>query len=151
MKIKKTNNPDYGYTNKEELYLETQQHRNDVFRLMSCLALEIMETGYEHDWTKIRYFDNFAQDTLEREDGKDFKEREWYKIHTSEERHHLNTSVPNDVDLIDVLEFISDCVVAGKARSGKVDKRYLQIESDVLMAAFWNTIDKMIDEVDVVD
>ena len=28
--IKKTNNPDYGYTNKVELLEETNQHREDV-------------------------------------------------------------------------------------------------------------------------
>ena len=149
MKIKKTSDPQHGYENKDVLYIETEQHRNDVFRLMSLLALELMETGNEHDWSKIEYFDQFAQDTLERKDTPDFKSRPWYKVHTTEERHHLTANTPNDVDLVDVIEFICDCVVAGKARTGRVEKKYLELPADVLKKAFWNTVDKMTKEVKV--
>ena len=149
MKIKQTNNPEYGYETKEQLYLETEQHKMDVARLMSFLALELNEIGYNHDWTKIQYFEQFAQDTLERQDTPDFKSRDWYKIHTKEERHHLNANTPKDVDLLDVLEFICDCVVAGKARTGRVEKKYLELSEDILKKAFWNTVDKLIDEVQV--
>ena len=149
MKIKQTNNPEYGYETKEQLYLETEQHKMDVARLMSFLALELNEIGYNHDWTKIQYFEQFAQDTLERQDTPDFKSRDWYKIHTKEERHHLNANTPKDVDLLDVLEFICDCVVAGKARTGRVEKKYLELSGDILKKAFWNTVDKLIDEVQV--
>ena len=149
MKIKQTNNPEYGYESKEQLYLETEQHKMDVARLMSFIALELNEIGYNHDWTKIQYFDQFAKDTLERQDTPDFKSRDWYKIHTKEERHHLNVNTPKDVDLLDVLEFICDCVVAGKARTGRVEKKYLELSGDILKKAFWNTVDKLIDEVQV--
>lgn len=149
MKIKQTNNPEYGYESKEQLYLETEQHKMDVARLMSFIALELNEIGYNHDWTKIQYFDQFAKDTLERQDTPDFKSRDWYKIHTKEERHHLNANTPKDVDLLDVLEFICDCVVAGKARTGRVEKKYLELSGDILKKAFWNTVDKLIDEVQV--
>lgn len=149
MKIKQTNNPEYGYETKEQLYLETEQHKMDVARLMSFIALELNEIGYNHDWTKIQYFDQFAKDTLERQDTPDFKSRDWYKIHTKEERHHLNANTPKDVDLLDVLEFICDCVVAGKARTGRVEKKYLELSGDILKKAFWNTVDKLIDEVQV--
>ena len=149
MKIKQTSNPEYGYENKEQLYLETEQHKIDVARLMNFLALELNEIGYNHDWTKIQYFEQFAKDTLERQDTPDFKSRDWYKIHTKEERHHLKANTPKDVDLLDVLEFICDCIVAGKARTGKVEKKYLELSGDVLKKAFWNTVDKIIDEVQV--
>ena len=149
MKIKKTSDPQYGYNNKDVLYIETEQHRNDVFRLMSLLALELMETGNEHDWSKIEYFDDFAADTLLREENPDFKSRPWYDIHTKEERHHLSFKIPDDVDLIDVIEFICDSVVAGKARTGRVEKKYLELPADVLKKAFWNTVDKMTKEVKV--
>lgn len=149
MKIKQTNNPEYGYESKEQLYLETEQHKMDVARLMSFIALELNEIGYNHDWTKIEYFEQFAKDTLERQDTPDFKSRDWYKIHTKEERHHLNANPPKDVDLLDVIEFICDCVVAGKARTGRVEKKYLELSGDILKKAFWNTVDKMIDEVQV--
>ena len=149
MKIKQTNNPEYGYESKEQLYLETEQHKMDVARLMSFIALELNEIGYNHDWTKIQYFDQFAKDTLERQDTPDFKSRDWYKIHTKEERHHLNANTTKDVDLLDVLEFICDCVVAGKARTGRVEKKYLELSGDILKKAFWNTVNKIIDEVQV--
>ena len=149
LKIKKTSNPEYGYKNKDELYLETQQHRVDVARLMSFIALELNEIGYKHDWSKIEYFDQFAKDTLERQDTPDFKSRDWYKVHTKEERHHLNANTPKDVDLLDVLEFICDCVVAGKSRTGRVEKKYLELSAVILKQAFWNTVNKIIDEVEI--
>lgn len=149
LKIKKTNNPEYGYKNKDELYLETQQHRVDVARLMSFIALELNEIGYRHDWSKIEYFDQFAKDTLERQDTPDFKSRDWYKIHTTEERHHLNANTPKDVDLLDVLEFICDCVVAGKSRTGRVEKKYLELSAVILKQAFWNTVNKLTNEVEL--
>lgn len=149
MKIKKTSNPEYGYETKEQLYLETEQHRMDVFRLMTMIGLELIEAGHQHDWSKIEYFDKFAEDTLERQDTPDFKSRPWYKIHTKEERHHLTAETPKDVDLIDVLEFICDCIVAGKSRTGRVEKKYLEIPGETLKKAFWNTVNKVIDEVDV--
>lgn len=149
MKIRKTSNPDDGYNNKEVLYIETEQHRNDVYRLMSFLSLELLEAGYSHDWTKIKYFDDFAKDTLERQDSKDFKSRPWYKIHTKEERHHLNVHIQDDIDLIDILEFICDCIVAGKSRTGRVDKKYLELSGDTLKKAYWNTVRKLTEEVEV--
>ena len=147
MRIKQTSDPDKGYQNKDLLYVETQQHRNDVFRLMSLIALEIIETGNKHDWSKIKYFNEYAQDVQERPENPNFEEREWYKIHTTEERHHLGAEIPEDIDLIDIIEFISDSIVAGKARTGRVEKKYLELPGDILKKAYWNTINKMIKEV----
>lgn len=147
MRIRKTKNPEYGYKNKEELYIETEKHREDVFRLMSFIAIELIETGHKHDWTKVKYFDQFAKDTLERQDEPDFKSRDWYKLHTKEERHHLNNKIPEDIDLIDIMEFLCDCICAGIARSGRVEKKFLELPADVLKKAYWNTIDKMKGEI----
>ena len=145
--IKKTNNPDYGYTNKVELLEETNQHREDVCKVMNVIGELIMERGGLHDWTKIKYFDDFAKDTLERLDTPDFKSREWYKTHTTLERHHINANVPGDVDLIDILEMIVDCVCAGKARSGEVNPEFLMLKQGVLKKAYWNTVKKISDTV----
>lgn len=149
LKIKKTSNPEFGYNNKSVLYIETEQHRTDVFHLMSLLALELINIGHVHDWSKIEYFDQFAKDTLERQNTPDFKQRPWYQVHTEKERHHINAKKPKNINLLDILEFICDCVVAGKARSGEVDKSFLEIPDEVLREAFWNTIDKIIEEVEV--
>lgn len=50
---------------------------------------------------------------------------------------HLLSNCPDDVNLIDVLEMIVDCVCAGLARSG--DIRDLEINSEILDRAVKNT------------
>jgi hypothetical protein len=64
-------------------------------------------------------------------------------------RHHLTKKdgIPDDVNLIDVLDFISDCVVAGMARSGKVYP--LELPSELLQRAFDNTVSLLKAEVKV--
>ena len=47
--------------------------------------------------------------------------------------------VPADVNLIDVLDFISDCVMAGMARSGSVYP--LKLSPELLERAFQNTVE----------
>lgn len=37
------------------------------------------------------------------------------------ERHHLLSRTPEDVNLVDVFEYIADCVMAGMARTGEVN------------------------------
>ncbi|WP_107571899.1 hypothetical protein [Clostridioides difficile] len=44
---------------------------------------------------------------------------------------------PEDVNLIDILEMITDCVCAGMARSG--DVRPIEIDDDILNKALVNT------------
>jgi hypothetical protein len=89
----------------------------------------------EHDADKIKDIDGFHHDFLT-----GFKETKWWDNHRKDNRHHLLQAdgVPADVDLIDVLEMISDCVMAGMARSGSVYP--LKISSEVLMRAFQNTV-----------
>lgn len=147
--VKKTNNPEYGYEDKEELLMDTIHHIDDVRKVLTSLSFELVDRGDYHDWSKLEYFDNFAQDTLERQDTPDFKQREWYKIHTTEERHHINARVPEKVNLIDLLEMQVDCIVAGKTRSGAVDDRFLEIPDNVLKEAYWNTIELIKENVKV--
>lgn len=149
IKIKKTSNPDYGYTSKMKLYYDTRQHQFDVCKVMNRISKILRERGTYHDWSKIKFFTEFANDTLERLDTPDFKSREWYKIHTTNERHHINANVPDDVDLIDVLECICDCVVAGKARSGEVNLDFLVLNDTILEDAYWNTVNKISEMVTV--
>ena len=70
--------------------------------------------------------------------GTDFVNDEWYQLHIKAERHHLLSNCPSDVNLIDVLEMISDCVCAGMARSGEV--RDLEIDDNILKKAVNNTV-----------
>jgi len=68
-----------------------------------------------------------------------FKNTTWWDNHRKIARHHLleNDGIPKDVNLIDVLDMIVDCVMAGMGRSGSVYP--LNINPDVLMKAFNNT------------
>jgi len=54
----------------------------------------------------------------------DFKTQDWYELHKNKERHHLSveSGIPSDVNLIDVIEFLIDGVMAGMARSGSYRK-----------------------------
>lgn len=65
------------------------------------------------------------------------------------ERHHLNDSVPDDVNLVDVLEMVIDCTVAGLARSGEVYD--ITIPEDVIKKAIDNTKNMIIENSEVVD
>lgn len=145
--VKKTENPEYGYNSKEQLLRDTNQHRQDVGKVLGELSLYLFERGVAHDWSKLAFFEQFSQDTLERQDTPDFKSRPWYKIHTTKERHHVNANVPEDVDLIDLLEMIVDCVVAGKTRSGEVNNDFLILKDNILDDAYWNTVKKITDTV----
>ena len=58
-----------------------------------------------------------------------------------------NDGCPADVNLIDVLEFVADCVMASMARSGSVYP--LQLTPDVLERAFQNTVELLKSQVAV--
>ena len=149
--VTQTDNPEDGYDDKDKLFYDVEQHRQDVAKVMDMLSNHLHDIGVLHDWTKIQYFNDFAKDTLERQDTPDFKEREWYNIHTLYERHHINANVPDDVDLFDVLECIVDCIVAGKTRSGSVNHDFLVLSQSVINDAYWNTVKKIESNVIVSD
>lgn len=56
--------------------------------------------------------------------------------------------VREDVDLVDVIECVVDCVMAGLARSGKT--RPIEIPADVLLKAVQNTANKLVSLVEVI-
>lgn len=123
----------------EDLSNETNIHREDVKNVLYFLASKLEEAGDKHDWTKKererQFYDSF---TSAKEKGLDFKKDAWYKYHVTTERHHIASHVAKDINLIDVIEMISDCCCAGLARSGKIYD--IDIKPDVLMKAFNNTV-----------
>ena len=70
-------------------------------------------------------------------------------MHCQTERHHLNEHCPDDVNLIDVIEMICDCVCAGMARSGSVYP--VTISSEILQKAVENTVNMCIESVVLTD
>ena len=131
---------------REEFNDANESHINDVKRLTRSFCDEMLERISHHDWTKMSepYATMFYDDMKANiEDGKEpFVDMEWYKLHVNTERHHLNDRVPDDVDLIDVVEKLVDCVSAGMARSGSVYD--VTVPDVVLQKAVANTVFKMI-------
>ena len=89
------------------------------------------------NYKKIETREGRKEKTLAKEKDTNFKDSDWYKYHTTEERHHLNTRVPEDVNLIDIIEYLCDCICAGYARSGSV--YHIDITNDTLRKAYENT------------
>ena len=132
----------------EQFQEANDSHRDDVNKVISVLSLMLSENGVKHDWTKKSEEKMFYKDFLATlNDGKDFVSGEWYQLHVNTERHHLLSRCPDDVNLLDVIEMIVDCVCAGKTRSGEV--RDLEISTDILEKALKNTV-KLVDDMTVV-
>ena len=123
----------------EDFSNETNIHREDVKNVLYFLASKLEEAGDKHDWTKKererQFYNSF---TAAKEKGLDFKKDAWYKYHVTTDRHHIASHVAKDINLIDVIEMISDCCCAGLARSGEI--RDIEIKPDVLMKAFNDTV-----------
>lgn len=127
----------------EEFSYANRSHKDDVENLMGVFADDISARGRDHDWTKViePYRSMFYRDMCNTMEGRiDFFNGEWSKLHYEKlERHHLNRHCPEDVNLIDVIEMLCDCVVAGKARSGDVYD--IDISGTVLQNAVKNTVE----------
>lgn len=127
----------------EQFKEANNSHIADVGNVMFKLSDMLKDNGCKHDWTKKSEEKMFYSDFIEAmAGGIDFVSGEWYKLHVNTERHHLLSRCPEDVNLLDVVEMIVDCVCAGKTRSGEV--RDLEISTDILEKALKNTV-KLVD------
>lgn len=141
--IKKSPNADSrtakeGFT-LDELEISTLNHISDVEKALLRFEIMLSQAGSMHDWTKKAYLEEFYSAMMTHEPGEDFKNGPWYQMHINRERHHLLSKAPDDVNLMDVLEYIADCVMAGLARSGEVSE--LVIPDELLQSAFKNTVE----------
>jgi hypothetical protein len=129
-----TRSCDFSQVSKETLLASSRQHIGDVQAAMGFFGILLCEQAEWHDADKLSNIDGFHRDFLT-----GFKETAWWDEHRHINRHHLLDAdgVPEDVNLIDVLELIADCVMAGMARTGSVYP--LNIDPSVLMRAFQNT------------
>jgi hypothetical protein len=122
-------------------------HIDDVRKGMEYLAVLLRECGKRHDWTKLQHFDSFYRQFNDAQKSGCWGNGWYDKIHCVQERHHINDVCPEDVTLIDVLEHIVDCVMAGKARSGEFKQDVLG--AGVLERAYANTQKVISDAVSV--
>lgn len=102
---------------------------------MAFFSGKLVESAGEHDYDKLTAIDWFHADFVT-----GFKQTGWWDNHRRIHRHHLDKEdgVPEDVNLLDVLEHVADCVMAGMARSGNVYE--LKLSDDLLQRALRNTV-----------
>ncbi len=127
---------DYANTEKKTLLDSSVQHIRDVRRGIDFFHALLSEAANNHDTDKLTDIDGFHRDFVT-----GFKATTWWDAHRKLNRHHLLQAdgVPVDVNLIDVLDMIADCVMAGMGRSGSVYP--LTITPELLKTAFDNTVD----------
>jgi hypothetical protein len=133
---------DFTKVSKETLLVSSRQHIRDVRQALAFFMARLVEAGERHDTDKISDIDGFHADFVT-----GFKVTDWWDRHRKLNRHHLTEEdgIPADVNLIDVLDFIADCVMAGMARSGSVYP--LQLSPELLERAFQNTVELLKREV----
>lgn len=133
---------DFANTTKETLLDSSIQHITDVQEGLFFFRKKLIEAAEDHDHDKLSDIEGFHRDF-----ATGFKQTTWWDNHRKVNRHHLLEAdgVPADVNLVDVLDMISDCVMAGMARSGSVYP--LNIEPDVLARAFTNTVELLKNQV----
>lgn len=135
---------DFANTSRETLLASSLQHIGDVVKALAFFQSMLTKAAGEHDYDKLTDIDGFHKDFLT-----GFKQTGWWDNHRRIHRHHINKpdGVPPDVNLIDVLEHIADCVMAGMARSGSVYE--LKLPDELLQTAFKNTGELLKSQVEV--
>lgn len=127
---------DFANVTKETLYASSEQHILDVQAALAFFGAKLTEASNRHDFDKLTDITTFHADFTS-----GFKQTIWWDTHRRINRHHLtqDDGVRDDVNLIDVLDFIGDCVMAGMARSGSVYQ--LKLSPELLERAFQNTVE----------
>jgi len=135
---------DVSTVSKETLYRSSHQHILDVRRGLLFFRYLLEDAAARHDFDKLSDIDSFHADFQTK-----FTVTEWWDRHRKLNRHHLLQAdgIPADVNLIDVLDMIADCTMAGMARSGSVYP--LELPGEVLQAAFKNTCALLLSQVSV--
>lgn len=133
---------------KDTLKAETKQHIADVSKALDWFGSQLSVRGKMHDHTKLENFDKYYEEFCHWvKDGFDSGDiNGWWKIHTEQERHHLKDHIPDDVNLIDIVEMCMDCGCAGLARSGAITPlEEGTLPEGLLVKAFNNTL-KLLEE-----
>jgi len=127
---------DYTKVTRNQLLASSLQHLGDVHQGLAFFAAEIVRAAGRHDFDKLSDIDGFHRDFVT-----GFTQTTWWDAHRMLNRHHLFQAdgIPKDVNLIDVLDLIVDCVMAGMGRSGTVYK--LEPSPELLERAFQNTVE----------
>lgn len=136
---------------KDILLISSLLHRQDVRRLGLYLMQMLEKSIGSHDWTKIKYIDEFYDNFVEfHKTKRKFKDNGWWQKHRNIEKHHIfDYDGTEPINLIDFLDLCCDWVAAGIARSEKhkftmnwIKEAELDPEviKDALYNAFLNTL-----------
>ncbi len=129
-----TRSCDFTQVSKETLLESSWQHVGDIAKGFQFLRkmLDLQVAIHDHD--KFSDIDGFHSDFVT-----GFEQHAWWDNHRQVNRHHLlqEDGIPDDVNLIDVLDLIVDCTMAGMARTGEVFP--ITITPETLQRAFDNT------------
>jgi len=141
-----TRSCDYTQVSKDTLQESSLQHIGDVVKALAFFSSKLTEAAGKHDFDKLTLIEWFHSDFKT-----GFKETGWWDNHRLINRHHIDKpdGIPDDVNLIDVLEHISDCVMAGMARTGNIYE--LKLSNELLQKAFQNTVELLKLQVKVED
>ena len=122
---------------RQQLLDSSRQHISDVAKAMAFFSSKLFAAAAEHDYDKMTEIDWFYDDFKNKFA---FGSTGWWDNHRKIHRHHLGQAdgVPEDVNLLDVLEYLADCVMAGMARNGEVYA--LEASDELLRRAFENTV-----------
>lgn len=137
---------DVSKVERQQLLDSSRQHIADVAKAMAFFSSKLFAAAAEHDYDKLTDIDWFYEDFKTK-----FEQTGWWDNHRKIHRHHLgqNDGIPEDVNLLDVLEFIADCVMAGMARSGEVYP--LELSDELLQRAFSNTSKLLTEQIKVAE
>lgn len=126
---------DFANVPKLTLLRSSLGHILDVGKGLAFFSEKLTIAAACHDYDKLTEIDWFLSDFRT-----GFKETGWWDNHRKIHRHHLDKGdgVPSDVNLLDVLEHVADCVMAGMARSGDVFP--LKLSNELLQRALENTV-----------
>ncbi len=137
---------DFKKVSKGQLLESSHQHIVDVQRALEFFRHELLKTSKAHDLDKLSDIDGFHADFIT-----GFEQTGWWERHRKLNRHHLGheDGIPEDVNLIDVLDMVADIVMAGMGRSGEVYP--LKLDPELLERALDNTVELLRQQVVVVD
>lgn len=136
-----------GEVSKEQLIASSENHIRDVRKGMEFFIQRLQMAADLHDLDKIEDIDNFYRDFKT-----NFETTEWWDTHRVINRHHLQSpdGVPVDVNLLDVLECVADCVMAGMSRSEDGTVRPVELSNELLSVALANTVSLLQGETKIV-
>lgn len=142
-----TRSCDVTKVTKEELLKSSVQHIGDVAKGLAFFQQKLSQAIVNHDVDKLTLIDWFYECFKTK-----FEDTSWWDNHRKIHRHHLtqDDGIPEDVNLIDILEYLTDCVMAGKARNAEGFYKP-EAPDELLQRAFQNTVNLLLQEVVVVD